>query len=83
MSKGPVLVTVGPDRRRFACLVCRGNLFYDREIKLNTTGAEFFNFAWANESADGLVCQDCGYLHTFVRDSVELWKADGGYPDGD
>jgi hypothetical protein len=29
MSKGPVLVTVGPDRRRFACLVCRGNLFYD------------------------------------------------------
>jgi hypothetical protein len=80
MSKKPVLVTVGTDRRRFACLVCRGALFYDREIKLNTTGAEFFDFGWANESADGLVCDGCGYLHTFVRGSVEMWKADGGYP---
>ena len=81
MSRRPLLVTVGHGRHPFGCTVCQGQLFSLREIKLNTTGAEFFNFAWANESADGLVCQECGYVHTFVRGSVELWKADGGYPD--
>jgi hypothetical protein len=80
MSRKPSLVTVGNDRQPFTCTVCRGNLFYDREIKLNTTGAELFNMGWANESADGLVCAGCGYLHTFVSGSVELWKASGGYP---
>ena len=80
MSRKPSLVTLGKRRVPFACLVCRGELFYQREIKLNTTGAEFFNMAWANASADGLVCESCGYLHTFVAGSVELWKPDGGYP---
>jgi hypothetical protein len=81
MLKNPSLVTIGAGRRRFSCPVCTGNLFYDREIKLNTTGAEFFNMGWANESAAGLVCQQCGYLHTFVSGSVELWQSDHGYPD--
>ena len=81
MSGSPSLVTIGAGRLRFACPACKGNLFYDRQIKLNTTGAEFFNMGWANESADGLVCQRCGYLHTFVSGSVELWQPDGGYPD--
>jgi predicted nucleic-acid-binding Zn-ribbon protein len=80
MSRGPWLVTAGPAKRRFACLVCRGALFYDREIKLNTSGAEFFNMGWANESAVGLVCDQCGYLHTFVSGSVEFWEPNGGYP---
>lgn len=79
--RSPSLVTVGAGRHRFACTVCQGNLFYDRQIKLNTTGAEFLGMGWANESADGLVCGECGYLHTFVSGSVELWKPEGGYPD--
>jgi len=80
MSRKPSLVTLGDGRVPFTCLVCKGNLFYDREIKLNTTGAEFFNMSWANESADGLVCANCGYLQTFVSGAVELWKPGGGYP---
>ena len=80
MSRKPSLVTVGSGRHRFKCLVCSGNLFFDREIKLNTSGAEFFNVAWANQSATGLVCERCSYLHTFVSD-VELWEPDGGYPE--
>ena len=72
---------IGAGRHRFSCPVCAGSLFFDREIKLNTTGAEFFNLGWANESATGLVCQRCGYLHTFVSDSLELWQPDAGYPD--
>ena len=80
MSQRLSLVTVGPRRQPFACTVCRGQLFSAREVKLNTTGAEFFNMGWANASADGLVCDGCGYLHTFVSGAVELWKPDGGYP---
>ena len=79
MSRKSSLVTVGSVRHPFQCLVCRGRLFFDREVKINTSGAEFFNLAWANQSATGLVCEQCSYLHTFVSD-VELWDPDGGYP---
>jgi hypothetical protein len=81
MAQKPSLVTIGPNRQPFACLACRGDLFYSREIKLNTTAAEFFNMSWANQSADGLVCEQCGYVHSFVSGSVELWEPAGGYPD--
>jgi hypothetical protein len=73
------LVTFGQGRHPFVCGVCQGKVFDSREIKLNTTGAEFFNMGWANQSATGLVCQTCGYLHTFVA-PVELWKSESGYP---
>ncbi len=39
MSRSPSLVTIGADRHRFSCPVFAGSLFFDREIKLNTTGA--------------------------------------------
>jgi len=74
MSRRESRVTLGEDRRPFSCTVCRGNLFADREIKLNTSGAEFFNMGWANESATGLVCLQCGYVHIFISDAIELWK---------
>lgn len=80
MAKPESLVTVGDGRHPFSCTVCRGNLFVNREVKLNTSGAEFFNLGWANESAIGLVCQQCGYLHTFISGAIELWKPDHGYP---
>ena len=80
MSRKPHLATVGSDRQPFQCLVCRGRLFFDREVKVNTTGAELFNLAWANKSATGLVCEQCGYLHTFMS-GVELWHPDHGYPE--
>jgi hypothetical protein len=80
MARHPSLVTVGQVRHPFHCSICQGNLFQDREILLNTTGAELFNLGWANQSATGLICLRCGYLHTFMSDAIELWKADGGYP---
>jgi hypothetical protein len=81
MSRKPHLatVTVGSARHPFQCLVCHGRQFLDREVQINTSGAEFFNMGWANQSATGLVCQQCGYLHTFVSD-VELWDPKDGYP---
>ncbi len=82
MSRNPSLVTVGPDRRPFACLFCGGDLFSNREIKLNSTGAELFNLAWANQSATGLICEQCGYVHTFAS-VVQLWDPNRGYPPED
>ena len=74
----PNLATV--HGRAMRCLVCGGREFWDREVKLNSTGMEFFNLAWANQSALGLVCAGCGYVHEFVGDAVALWDPDGGYP---
>ena len=52
--------------------LCQGKLFADREVKLNTSGAEFLGFGWANQSAKGLVCQRCGYVHLFMPGMVRM-----------
>ena len=62
------------------CVICEGRTFYDRPIQLNTAGAELFGFAWANQSATGLVCAQCGYVHSFLNDTIEFWDPDHGYP---
>lgn len=58
------------------CVICKGTLFWDREIKLNTSGMELLDLGWANQSALGLVCAVCGYVHEFVGDAVQMWKAE-------
>jgi hypothetical protein len=80
MSRSSSLVTVGPARTPLYCLACRGQLFSDREIKLNTTGMEFLGWEWANRSATGLICDSCSFVHTFAGDGFELWDPKGGYP---
>ena len=77
--KAASLVTI--NRVPFRCQVCQSDFFFDREVKLNTTGAELFDFGWANQSATGLVCSRCGYVHLFLNNAIELWKAEGGYPE--
>ena len=68
----PVTASVG--EKPIHCLVCGGREFWDREIKLNTTGMELLDMAWANKSALGLVCSACGYVHEFVGDAVQMWE---------
>ncbi|GAA4864267.1 MULTISPECIES: hypothetical protein [Saccharopolyspora] len=68
--------------RAFRCLVCGHARFSSREVKLNSTGAELFNVAWANQSAMGLICARCGYVHEFTGNRPELWKEKDGYPEG-
>ncbi|MET7760824.1 hypothetical protein ABZS71_01835 [Streptomyces sp. NPDC005393] len=60
------------------CTFCKGDLFRDREVKLNSSGMELLNFAWANESATGLICRNCGYVHLFANRDLELYKAKKG-----
>jgi predicted nucleic-acid-binding Zn-ribbon protein len=76
--RSAVLVTI--NRLPFRCQVCQAEHFFDREVKLNTTGAEFLDLGWANQSATGLVCARCGYVHLFLNNTIEFWRAEGGYP---
>ncbi len=68
----PRLVTVLD--RPLHCVVCGGAEFWDREVKLNSTGMEFLDLGWANQSALGLICARCGFVHEFVGDAVKLWE---------
>ncbi|MGW6058735.1 hypothetical protein [Streptomyces sp. NPDC055189] len=58
------------------CQVCQGDLFRDREVKLNSSGMELMNMAWANESATGLICWRCGYVHLFVNRDIRMHRVD-------
>ncbi|MET9953832.1 hypothetical protein ABZ135_20065 [Streptomyces sp. NPDC006339] len=56
------------------CLMCDNDTFREREVKLNSTGMELLNLAWANESATGLICWTCGYVHLFVNRDIQLFR---------
>jgi hypothetical protein len=80
MARGPALVTIGR-HHRLSCVICQCPRFFDRPIQLNTAGMEFMRLGWANQTANGLICAQCGYVHAFLNDSIELWDPDRGYPD--
>jgi hypothetical protein len=65
-------VTIGPDRAPLRCLVCQGQQFTDREIKLNTSGMELLGMEWANRSGSALICDLCSFVHTFADNQFEL-----------
>lgn len=48
------------------CEICKNDRFWAREAQLNTAVATFFNFDWANATADCYVCDRCGYIHWFL-----------------
>jgi predicted nucleic-acid-binding Zn-ribbon protein len=63
------------DGKPIHCQVCAGDAFLTREIKMNTTGMEFMNVAFANQSALGLICTKCGYIHEFMGELLVLTQA--------
>lgn len=67
-STGSVLI----HGNELACVVCRSDQFYSREIKMQTTGMTFFDLDWANKSAEGAICDSCGYVHMFADGGLEL-----------
>ncbi len=68
----PLHAAIG--ERPILCLMCGNNTFREREVKLNSTGMEFFNMAWANESATGLICWSCGHVHLFVNRDLRTYR---------
>ncbi|WP_086824397.1 zinc ribbon domain-containing protein [Streptomyces sp. NRRL B-24572] len=59
------------------CPMCDSDTFRKREVKLNSTGMELFDLAWANESATGLICRSCGYVHLFVNRDLRFHRFRG------
>ena len=59
---GPVTV-LGNQMR---CEICGHDRFFQREGKINTTGMTFFDLDWLNQSANCVVCAQCGYVHWFL-----------------
>ncbi|CAM5277107.1 DNA-binding protein OS=Streptomyces tendae OX=1932 GN=GUR47_24145 PE=4 SV=1 [Streptomyces tendae] len=57
------------------CQVCESDVFRERGVKLNSTGGELFNLAWADETATGLICLRCGFVQLFVNRQLKLHPA--------
>jgi hypothetical protein len=74
MARKPVRAAVGGVW--ITCQICRGDLFRERSVMLNSVGMEFMKMAWADETATGLICRQCGYVHLFVNRDIQLYKAD-------
>ncbi|MDG4856669.1 hypothetical protein P8605_00545 [Streptomyces sp. T-3] len=58
-----------------SCLICGSDRFRKRYVQLNSFGMEFLKLAWADESATGLICWRCGYVHLFVNRNIEVYRA--------
>jgi hypothetical protein len=74
MAKKPVRAAVGDIW--ITCQICGGEHFRDRSVLLNSSGAEFLKLAWANESATGLICWQCGYVQLFANQDIQLYRGD-------
>lgn len=48
------------------CEICNHDSFYQREGKIQTTGMTFFDLDFLNQSANCVVCANCGYVHWFL-----------------
>ncbi len=70
---GPVHAALGD--RWIHCRVCGGDRFRKREVQLNSFGMEFLKLSWADETATGLICWDCGYVHLFANRRLTFHKA--------
>lgn len=60
---------------KVVCLFCGVDRFARRGVKLNTTGMELLGLGWANQTATGLICLNCGFLHTFATD-IHMYDQD-------
>lgn len=58
--------TVEIHGRPLRCQVCACDLFWRRQIQLNTTVATFFDLDWLDREATCVVCDHCGYIHWFL-----------------
>ncbi len=63
MSKsGEEIIIAG---NKLICPVCKYDKFWHRNTLMNTAGATFLGFDWANKSADNYICDNCDYVYWF------------------
>jgi len=56
---------------QLACPCCQNDTFDKDYRQLNSRGATFFGFDWANKNAAILVCKRCSYISWFMEDPSE------------
>jgi hypothetical protein len=71
-NNAPRLVRIGDVQ--LACQFCSYQLFYDREIMMNTSGLTMFDLDWLNRSAIGLICAQCSHVMLFAGNNVRLYE---------
>ena len=58
--------TVDINGKQLLCLVCSHDQFWRRKVQLNTPILTFFRLDWLNRVSTSVVCDNCGYVHTFL-----------------
>lgn len=48
------------------CPCCQNDTFDRNRKLLNTSGASFLGFDWANKNATILICKKCSYISWFM-----------------
>lgn len=46
--------------------MCKGKDFEIRQGVMETRGAMWAGFAWAQRGKTQFICNDCGYIHSFA-----------------
>ncbi|MCM3715188.1 hypothetical protein M3202_13950 [Alkalihalobacillus oceani] len=54
------------------CVHCKHDKFELDETLLNTRAMTFFDVEWLNDTAKTLICKECGYIHWFAKEVVEV-----------
>ena len=67
MAKELEVNTVAVHGRGLRCPHCEHDRFWSRTTLMNTKGATFFGFEWANKEAQNFVCDQCGYVMWFLQ----------------
>lgn len=63
----PTTITSTARERDLTCVVCGHRHFTHRKAQLHTALASFFDVEWLGSTADCYVCDECGYIHWFLR----------------
>jgi len=54
--------------KKLKCVICNHDKFTFRKAQLNTAGLSFLDLDWLNKSARCYVCENCTYIHWFLRE---------------
>ena len=50
---------------KLVCPICSKSQFWTRTTLMNTRGASFLGFDWANSEGENYICNNCGYIMWF------------------
>ena len=64
LKKKPTTVEI--QGRQLRCLVCNHDQFFHRRILLNSPLLTLFRLDWLDKSSNSVICENCGYVHTFM-----------------